>query len=202
MRIIINSQNPQQRLIDQAVEILKDGGLIAYPTDTTYGIGCDMMNKRAVEKVLQLKKSSKNQLVSFLCPDLSEISHYAKVSNYAYKTMKRLLPGPYTFVLDASPLVPKLMVTKRKTTGIRVPDSIICSMLLTTLGNPIANTSAVTDSGAYFDDPSFIEDQYKHVVDLIIDGGPVPNVPSSIISLLQDSPEVLRRGLGPTDLFE
>ena len=114
MRFEINPQNPQQRLIEQAVAILKNGGIIAYPTDTSYGIGCDMMNKKAVEKVLQLKKASQSHLMSFICPDLSEISRYAKVSNYAYKTMKRLLPGPYTFILDASPLVPKIMITKRK----------------------------------------------------------------------------------------
>ena len=202
MILHINPQNPQQRLIDQAVSALRNGGLIAYPTDTTYGIGCDITNKRALEKILQLKKDSQNKLVSFLCPDVSEISHYAKVSNYAYKTMKRLLPGPYTFVLDASPLVPKLMITKRKTTGIRVPDNEICHMLLRTLGNPIVNASATTDTGTYFDDVSFLEERYKNIVDIVIDGGPAPNQPSSIISLVQDKPEVLREGLGDTQLFQ
>jgi len=202
MRLEINPKNPQQRLIDQVINILKNGGIIAYPTDTSYGIGCDMMNKKAVEKVLQFKKASKNQLVSFICPDLSEISRYAKVSNYAYKTMKRLLPGPYTFILEASPLVPKIMVTKRKTTGIRVPDNAICKALVSALGNPIINTSATIAEGVYFDEASFLEKELKHVLDLVIDGGPVPNQASSVVSLLDDTPEVFRKGSGNIDLFK
>ena len=117
MLIQINPKNPQPRLISQAVDVLKSGGIIAYPTDTIYGIGCDIMNKKAIEKIYRLKQRGKNKPFSFVCSDLKHISDYAKVSNYAYKTMKRLLPGPYTFILEGSRMVPKIMLTKRKTAG-------------------------------------------------------------------------------------
>ena len=136
MLITINPDNPQMRLINRIADILKNGGLIAYPTDTYYGIGCDIMNKRSIERIYQLKQRSKNQPFSFICADLKNISRYAKVSNYAYKTMRRLLPGPYTFILAGSKLVPKIMLTKRKTAGIRVPANNICLDLVKALGNP------------------------------------------------------------------
>ncbi len=129
MLITINPQNPQPRLIRKAVEILKAGGIVVYPTDTYYGIGCDLMNPKAIERIYQLKRRDKSKPFSFICSDLTNISQYAKVSNYAYRTMKRLLPGPYTFILEGSKLVPKIMLTKRKTAGIRVPDNAICLAL-------------------------------------------------------------------------
>ncbi|MCD4805081.1 MAG: threonylcarbamoyl-AMP synthase, partial [Desulfobacterales bacterium] len=147
MLIEINSINPQTRLIYRVVEHLKRGGIIAYPTDTYYGIGCDIMNKKAIEKIYQLKQRNKNKPFSFICSGLKNISHYAKVSNYAYKNMKRLLPGPYTFILEGSKLVPKIMLTKRKTAGIRVPDNAICLALVEELGNPIITTSATMPDG-------------------------------------------------------
>ena len=144
MLININPQNPQQRLIRKVVEILKAGGIVVYPTDTYYGIGCDLMNRKAIEKIYQLKRRDQDKPFSFICSDLKNISDYAKVSNYAYKTMKRLLPGPYTFILEGSKLVPKIMLTKRKTAGIRVPDNAICLALVRELGHPIITTSATT----------------------------------------------------------
>lgn len=199
MRLHINPQNPQPRLVFKAVDILKGGGIIAYPTDTYYGIGCDLAHKKAIEKVYWLKKRDKREPFSFICSDLKNISDYAKVTNYAYKTMKRLLPGPYTFILEGSRQVPKIMLAKRKTVGIRVPDHNICIELVKNLGNPIISTTAATPEGEIFNDPSFIEEYFKNSIDLVIDGGPVPGEPSSVISLIDDEPEVLREGLGDLD---
>jgi tRNA threonylcarbamoyl adenosine modification protein (Sua5/YciO/YrdC/YwlC family) len=194
----INPDNPQPRKINQVVEILKKGGVIAYPTDTIYGIGCDIMNKKAIEKVYQIKQWPKNKPFSFICADLKNISQYAKVSNYAYKTLRRLLPGPYTFILDGSKQVPKMMLTKRKTAGIRVPDNAICHSLIGALGNPVISTTAATPDGELFNEPWLIDDHFGKQLDLVIDGGPVAGEPSSVISLLDDIPNVLREGIGDT----
>ena len=202
MLIKINPNNPQERLITKVVEILKKGGIIAYPTDTQFGIGCDIMNKKAIEKIYQLKHRNRIKPFSFICSGLKNISHYAKVSNYAYKTMKRLLPGPYTFVLEGSKLVPKIMLTQRKTAGIRVPDHPICLELVEKLGNPIITTSAKMPDGNIFFDPSLIHDFFHSRIDVVIDGGPVPGHPSSVISLINDMPEVIRKGRGDITVFE
>jgi tRNA threonylcarbamoyl adenosine modification protein (Sua5/YciO/YrdC/YwlC family) len=201
MLIEINPKNPQERLIRRVVEILSRGGLIAYPTDTYYGIGCDILSKRSIEKIYQIKQRDMGQPFSFICSDLTNISQYAKISNYAYKTMKRLLPGPYTFVLEGSRLVPKIMLTKRKSAGIRVPDHPICIALVKTLGNPIISTSATLPDGTPFSHPSLIHDHFGTRIDAVIDGGPVPGKPSSVISLIGDTPEVIRKGLGDVSLF-
>jgi tRNA threonylcarbamoyl adenosine modification protein (Sua5/YciO/YrdC/YwlC family) len=197
----INHQNPQKRLIRRAVEILLDGGLIAYPTDTFYGIGCDIFNKSAIERVYQMKRRPKHKPFSFICSDLKNISQYAQVSNYAYKTMKRLLPGPYTFVLAGSRMVPKIMLTKRKTAGIRVPDHSICQAIVRELGHPIISTSATDPDGNILESLVEIEEQLGHALDLIVDGGPVISSPSSVISLIDDVPEIIREGLGDVSFF-
>ena len=202
MLIEINPKNPQKRLIKVVADALKIGGIIAYPTDTYYGIGCDIMNKKAIEKIYHLKQRNKTKPFSFICSGLKNISHYAKVSNYAYKTMRRLLPGPYTFILEESKLVPKIMLTKRKTAGIRVPDNTICLALVEALGNPIITTSATSPGGSIFYDPSLIHDFYHPRIDVVIDGGPVPGFPSSVISLINDVPEVVREGRGDVSVFE
>ncbi|MFZ5568913.1 MAG: L-threonylcarbamoyladenylate synthase [Thermodesulfobacteriota bacterium] len=201
MLLVINPINPQERLIQQVVECLKKGGIIAYPTDTYYGIGCDIMNKKAIEKVYQLKKREQNKPFSFICSDLKNISQYAKVSNYAYKTMRRLLPGPYTFILEGSRIVPKIMLTKRKTAGIRVPDNKICLSFVEKFGQAVISTSASSPDGSIFHDPSLIHDHFKGRIDLVIDGGPVPGKPSSIINLFNDEPEVIREGAGDVSMF-
>ncbi len=198
----INSKNPQMRRILQVVEILKRGGVIAYPTDTVYGIGCDIFNKKAIQRIYQMKQRPKNKPFSFICSDLKHISRYAKVSNYAYKTMRRLLPGPYTFILEGSRLVPKIMLTRRKTAGIRVPDHAICLALVREMGNPIITTSATTPEGTILNDPSLIQDLFKARMDAVIDGGPVSGEPSSVVSLIGDTPEIIRKGLGDTRVFE
>ena len=202
MLIEINPNNPQGRLIRRVVEIMKKGGIIAYPTDTYYGIGCDIMNKKAIQRIYQLKQRSKNQPFSFICSGLKNISHYAKVSNYAYKTMKRLLPGPYTFILEGSKLVPQIMLTNRKTAGIRVPDNTTCLSLVKELENPIISTSATMPDGSILHNPSLIHDFFQGRIDAVIDGGPVPGKPSSIISLINDIPEVIRAGIGDVSIFE
>jgi tRNA threonylcarbamoyl adenosine modification protein (Sua5/YciO/YrdC/YwlC family) len=202
MLIKINPKNPQERLITKVVDILKKGGIIAYPTDTYYGIGCDIMNKKAIDDFYQLRQRNRNKPFSFICSGLKNISDYAKVSNYAYKTMKRLLPGPYTFVLEGSKLVPKIMLTKRKTAGIRMPDHPICLELVEKLENPIITTSAAMPDGTNFFDPSLIHDFFHPRIDVVIDGGPVPGHPSSVISLINDMPEVIRKGRGDITVFE
>lgn len=202
MLLKINPYNPQERLINRAVDILKKGGIIAYPTDTFYGIGCDIMNKKAIEKVYAIKQRDKTKPFSFICPDLKDIATYAKVSNVAYRNMKRLLPGPYTFVLPGTKTVPKIMLTKRKTAGIRVPDNPIALMLSQELGNPIISTSATDPEGVVFEDPSLLHDYFSSRLDAVLDGGPVPGIPSSVISLVEDIPEIIRHGAGNVDIFE
>jgi len=201
MYLKINPQNPQPRHIERVVQILRRGGIIAYPTDTCYGLGCDIMNKKAIEKVYQIKQMDKRRPFSFICSDLTNISRYAKVTNYAYKTMKRLLPGPYTFILDGSKLVPKMMLTKRKTAGIRVPDHPICHEIIRTLGNPIISTSITKPDRTMLNEPFLIDQHLGKRIDVVIDGGVVPGEPSSVISLIDDEPEVIREGLGAVDEF-
>lgn len=191
----INSDNPQKRLITRVCEVLDKGGVIAYPTDTFYGIGCDLHNKRGIQLIYRLKQRPLRKPFSFICDSLKGISSYAQVSNYSYKTMKRLLPGPYTFILEGTRLVPKIMLTKRKTVGIRVPDNKICLSIVQNLGRPIISTSAG------FDDPRSIQKAYGAYLDLIIDGGVLYPAPSSVISLIDDQPEVVREGKGDISMF-
>ncbi|PIE61581.1 MAG: threonylcarbamoyl-AMP synthase [Desulfobacterales bacterium] len=202
MLLHVNPYNPQERQINRVVDILKKGGVVAYPTDTFYGIGCDIMNKKAIEKVYAIKHRTKTKPFSFICPDLKDIATYAKVSNMAYRQLKRFLPGPYTFVLPGSKMVPKIMLTKRRTAGIRVPDHEIARMLARTLGNPIISTSATDPNGNIFDDPSLLHDYFGNRLDAVINGGDVPGTPSSVISLVDDIPEIIRYGAGDVEAFE
>jgi len=191
----INADNPQQRLINRVCTVLEEGGVIVYPTDTFYGIGCNLFNKKGIQLIYRLKNRPLKKPFSFLCDSLKELSHYALVSNYAYKTMKRLLPGPYTFILEGTRMVPKIMLTRRKTVGIRVPDNKICLAILRTFGRPIISTSAV------FDDPQSIKEAYGSFLDVIIDGGVLYQSPSSVVSLIDDIPEVIREGKGDVSSF-
>lgn len=201
MLFSINTQNPQQRLIRKAVQILRDGGIIIYPTDTVYGIGCDLFNKKSIEKIYEIKRRSKTQPFSFICADLKDISSYAKVSNYSYKIMKRLLPGPYTFILEASRLVPKILLSKRKTSGIRIPDNPISLALASELGHPIISTSATNERNEILGNIPEIEETLGHCVDLIIDGGSLGTEQSSIVSLVNDIPQIIRAGKGDVSAF-
>ena len=195
LMLSINADNPQQRLINRVCAVLEEGGLIVYPTDTFYGIGCNLFNKRGIQLIYRLKNRPLKKPFSFLCDSLKEVSRYALVSNYAYKTMKRLLPGPYTFIMEGTRLVPKLMLTRRKTVGIRVPDNKICLDIIRTFGRPIISTSAV------FDDPQSIKEAYGSFLDVIIDGGVLYQSPSSVVSLIDDIPEVIREGKGDVSSF-
>jgi len=196
-RIEINPYNPQPRLISTVVDTLRKGGLVCYPTDTMYGIGCDIFNQRAVKRVHQVKKRPKQKPFSFMCSSLKNISQYAHVSNTAYRLMRKHLPGPYTLVLPGTKIVPKIMLTKQKTVGIRVPDSPICLAVIEALGNPLLNTSALRDD---YDEPVIdafdVENLFGHEVDLIIDGGEVYPDPSTVISLVSEQPEIFREGKG------
>lgn len=202
MLLEINPINPQQRLIDRAVKMLKSGAIICYPTDTGYGIGCDLFNNKSLKSIMQLKRRPKQKPFSFMCSDLTDISHYAHVSNTAYRLLKKNLPGPYTFVLPGTKLVPKVMATKQKTVGIRVPTHPIARLLLETLGNPIVNTSVqLDDDDAILAEPFEIEEYIGNRIDLIIDAGSIYPDPSSLIDLTSDYPEILREGKGDVTPF-
>lgn len=202
MLLSINSVNPQMRLVRQAAKILDEGGVIIYPTDTVYGLGCDLYNKRGIERIYEIKKRSKKEPLSFICADLKDISEYALVTDFAYKVMRRLLPGPYTFILRASRLVPKIILPKRQTTGIRVPDHPTCLALVKELGRPIISTSVKDDAGELMNDPVLIHEKFRNQVDLVIDGGVVPAQPSTVVSLLDDRVEVIRAGKGDVKIFQ
>ncbi|MFO7886277.1 MAG: L-threonylcarbamoyladenylate synthase, partial [Desulfobacteraceae bacterium] len=164
--------------------------------------GCDIMNKKAIEKVYQIKQRDKKKPFSFVCADLKHISDYAKVTTIAYRNLKRLLPGPYTFILLGSKLVPKIMLTKRKTAGIRVPDNKISLEIARKLGNPVLSTSATKPGGQVFEDPSLLHDWFANRLDAVIDAGRVPGTASSVVSLIDDIPEVIRYGAGDVSSFE
>jgi len=199
MRIEIHPTHPQARRVQQAVEVLRRGGVVVYPTGTVYGLGCDIHQKKAVERIYQIRRLKKDHPLSFMCPDLSKIARYAHVDDFAYRIMKRLVPGPYTFVLQATREVPKLLVRKQKTVGIRVPDDTVALALLNELGSPIVSTSAMID-GEVLNDPYELHARFPHV-DAFVDGGWGGIEPSTIIDLSGDEAVVLREGAGPVDFF-
>jgi len=195
-RIQIHPDNPQKKFVKAAADVLRDGGLIVYPTDSVYGLGCDLLNKVAIEKIYQCKGNDKRKLLSFICPDLKGIAEYAYISNPAYKIMRHLLPGPYTFILNATKRVPKILLENRKTVGIRVPENTICQALLSEFGHPIINTSACLSNQAYLNDPDEIADTFERLADLFLDAGNGGLDPSTIIDFTQEEPVVIRQGKG------
>jgi tRNA threonylcarbamoyl adenosine modification protein (Sua5/YciO/YrdC/YwlC family) len=199
MRIEIHPTHPQPRRVQQAVEVLRRGGVIVYPTGTVYGLGCDIHQKKAVERIYQVRQLKKDHPLSFMCPDLSKIARYAHVDDFAYRIMKRLAPGPYTFVLRATRDVPKLLVRKQKTVGIRVPDDTVALALLNELGSPIVSTSATID-GQVLNDPDELYARFPHV-DAFVDGGWGGIEPSTVIDLTGPEVVVLREGAGPVDVL-
>lgn len=201
--IRIHPQTPEERKIVQVVSVLREGGVIIYPTDTVYGLGCDIHNTRAVERVARIKgiRPNKNNF-SFICYDLSHIADYARVSNQAFKLMKRELPGPFTFLLEASSRVPRILNTNKKTVGIRVPNHPIPRLIVRELGNPILTTS-IKDTDEileYPTDPEEIFERFQHLVDIVIDGGYGGNIPSTIIDATRDDFEIIRQGLGEVEV--
>jgi tRNA threonylcarbamoyl adenosine modification protein (Sua5/YciO/YrdC/YwlC family) len=202
MLLSINNQNPQMRLIRKAVEILRSGGIVIYPTDTVYGMGCDLFNKKGIERLHEIKRRDRKQPLSFICADLKDISRYARVSDDSYKIMKRCLPGPYTFILEASRIVPKIILPKRQDTGIRIPDNRICQCLVAEMGSPVISTSVKDENGELLSDPRIIEELFGKKVDLIIDGGILAAEPSSVVSLMDEGVEVIRAGKGDVSAFQ
>jgi len=201
MILTINPDNPQSRLIAKVVDALRKGAVICYPTDTVYGIGCDITQQKAIKRVFQLKRRPQEKPFSFMCADLKDVSLYGHVSNHAYRCMKKAAPGPFTFVLPGTKLVPRLMMTRQKTVGIRVPDNRICLELVQTLGNPIVTTSAVKQEEEPLVEAYQLEEALGRQVDIFIDGGPVYPNPSTVVSFVGDEPEILRLGKGDPQLI-
>jgi tRNA threonylcarbamoyl adenosine modification protein (Sua5/YciO/YrdC/YwlC family) len=190
-----NPINPQRRHIQRVVEALTEGKLVSYPTDTTYGIGCDLLNKKAIERIYALKKRDRRKPVSILCSDLKNLSRYAVLSNSAYRILRRQLPGPYTFILPATPLVPKVMLTPQKMVGVRIPESEIVREMVEGLGRPLISTSATLEDGTILNDPEEIERRFRGTIDIVI-AEQCPGEASSIIDLTGDEPIIIRRGRG------
>ena len=201
--IRLYEENPEQRKIDEIVKVLKAGGVIIYPTDTVYGIGCDFFNTKAVQRVCQIKQI-KPQSLSFICYDMSEISEYVRsLSTPIFKVMKKALPGPFTFILNSSSKVPKVLGAKRKTVGIRIPNNNIPRAIVRELGNPIVTTTIHDEDEIleYSTDPELIYEKYQNLVDVVIDAGYGGNVPSTVVNCADEDFEVVREGLGDLDLY-
>ena len=198
MLIQIHPDNPQPRLIKQVVECLKDGGVIVYPTDTIYGLGCDITQQKAIERICQIKNinPAKAQL-SFICLDLSHLSDYTKsIDTPLYRMLKNYLPGPYTFILPASKQVPKILQSKKSTIGLRIPDNVICHDILQAMGNPILSTSLPGEMVQDYTDPEIIYEKFENLVDFVIDGGTGGMIPSTIVDCTTDEWKIIRQGAG------
>lgn len=206
MLLRLNDKNINSDTIAQIVGVLKDGGIIIYPTDTVYALGCDITQAKAIERICRLKgiKPEKSNF-SFVCSDLSHLSEYTTaIPNHIFRIMKKALPGPYTFILEANAHVPKLLKQNKKTVGIRVPDNLICREIVEALGNPIISTSLHDTSDdilEYFSDPEVIHQQYEKDVDLVVDGGFGNIYPSTVFDCSNNEVEVVREGLGSLDIL-
>ncbi|HEY6954497.1 MAG TPA: L-threonylcarbamoyladenylate synthase [Flavisolibacter sp.] len=198
MLIRIHPINPQERIIRQVVNVLKQGGIIIYPTDTIYGLGCDIYQHKAVERICRIKNVQPEKAnLSFICYDLSDLSQYARqLDTPVYRTLKQHLPGPYTFILQASKEVPKILKTKKDTVGIRVPDNRVARCIVKELGNPILSASLPGDFVEDYTDPEIINEKFGKQVDLVIDAGIGGMIPSTIVDFTKPEPEVLRLGAG------
>lgn len=198
---VINPSFPQPRKIKQVTDVLEGGGVIAYPTDTVYGFGCDLTNRKAFERIYRIKSLSPKHLLSFVCPDLSHIAHYGLVTDAAYRVLRRILPGPYTIILEATREVPKKLLHDRKEVGIRVPDCPIAVELARGLGRPIISSSVVDGDDQPMSDPIEIRDRYDSQVDAVVDGGYLAAEPSTVLRMVGDEVEVIREGKGPLDVL-
>jgi len=198
MLLQLHSDNPQPRNIKTIVDCLLNGGIIIYPTDTIYGLGCDIFQHRAIERICRIKNvSSSKAMLSFICYDLSDLSKYTKsISTPLYRVLKNYLPGPYTFILPASKQVPKILKSKKNTIGLRIPDNDIARIILKELGHPILSASLPGDKIEEYTDPEWMHEKFGQLVDIVIDGGIGGLVPSTIIDYTSGEPEILREGLG------
>lgn len=204
MLLSLHPQNPQPRQLNIILDCLRAGGVIIYPTDTVYGMGCDIFQHKAVERICRIKQiDPKKAQFSFICHDLSHLSDYTKsVGTPLFRILKKALPGPFTFILPASKLVPKIMKSRKDTVGIRVPENLICRTIVHNLGNPIMSTSLPVDD--YVEDytnPEIIHEKFGNLVDLVIDGGIGGMVPSTVVDCTGSEPEVVRQGLGNWDQY-
>lgn len=197
VRFHIHLKNPHTRLILNAVAILEDGGLLIYPTDTVYGIGCNLYKKSALQKLYNLKKKSKFEPISIIVKDIQQASRYARISNFAFKIMRRCLPGPYTFILPSRGEIPKIMLSKRKEVGIRIPDNEVCQALLENAHFPLVNTSVNVGPAELLNDPDEIERRYFNMVDMMLDADWLHDAEeSTVVSLINDDIKILREGKG------
>ncbi|MCQ2287045.1 MAG: threonylcarbamoyl-AMP synthase [Bacteroidales bacterium] len=205
MLLKIYPENPNPREIQKVVECLQDGGVIIYPTDTIYGIGCDIYKQKSVEKITSLLgDKKKNSNFSFICADLSHLSDFTKpIGNNIFKAMKKSLPGPFTFILEANNNVPKILQSKKKTVGIRIPDNNIIREIVTQLEHPILSASVKDDDEVveYTTDPELIYERYGDFVDIVIDGGYGDNIPSTVVDCTSGDLEIIREGKGDIDLL-
>jgi len=192
----IDPEHPQPRVIEKAVSVLASGGLVAFPTDTYYALGCDLFDKRAIERIYQLKQLPRTHELSFICSDLAEVARYAILDNAAFRVVRRKTPGPFTFILPATRLVPDLALSRQKTVGIRLPGSPVALEIVRKLAHPVISTSAATPAGEVLIDARDVRDRLGHGLDLILDGGYQPNEPSSVVDLTGPEPRVVRVGKG------
>lgn len=199
--IEIYPDTPHQRVINQAVEVLKADGVIIYPTDTIYGMGAKLSSKKAIERIIAIKKFSENKMMTLICDDLKRVSRFAHINTDSFKIMKQSLPGPFTFILPATKEVPKLFFKKRRTVGIRIPKNELCLRLVQELDEPLINTSVPFGENGFLIDPQEMLKELLNKIDLILDSGPMQRTPSTIVDLSGEFPEVLREGAGKIDLF-
>jgi tRNA threonylcarbamoyl adenosine modification protein (Sua5/YciO/YrdC/YwlC family) len=200
MLLSVNPDHPEPRKIRRAVEALEAGEVIGYPTDTVYGLGCDLMNKKAIDRLYAIKRMDRSHQLAFICPDLSDIARYAVVENAHYRVLRHFLPGPYCFILLATRDVPKLVQTKRKTVGIRIPNSPVIRAVAQELGRPVISTTAQHDGGEPYVDPREIDDDFRGLA-MVLDGGAGGMVPTTVIDLTSIPPVIVREGAGPVDEF-
>lgn len=196
MRLKINPLHPQAEIINQAVEVLRNDGVIVYPTDTIYGLGCSLGSAKAIDKIYQLKKRERHKPLSFICHDLQQVSQYAVLTNQIFRLAKRLLPGPYTLVVTASHLAPKVIQSAKQAVGIRIPNHAVTQQLVAALGQPLISTSANLSGEDSLSDPKELEEVFGNRVDMILDAGILPGDPSTVLDCTSEDIKLLRQGAG------
>ena len=202
IQLPVSLPQPSSRSIDQAVAVLQRGGIIVFPTDTGYSMGCDLFRKKSIDRIAFVKRRDPKKPFTFICSDLKELSQFAIVSDRAYRDMRRLLPGPYTFVLPATKMVPKLLIRSRRSVGIRVPDHAVPQAIVQNLRHPIISTSCVSPEGGNLTHPEEIARIYGKSIDLLLDGDIISMEPSTVIDFTESEPSILRKGKGSLDIFK
>lgn len=199
MKLQIDPERPNRRLIGQVVDVLRSGGVVVYPTDSVYGLGADMGDKKAIERIYRIKGKREQEALTFICNDIKDISRYAILTDHAYRLIRRLLPGPYTIIVRASREVPRIMTKVSPTLGVRIPDHPVPRAIVEQLGHPLVSSSVPTPEGVDYNDPLEIEKRLGNQVELVIDSGLIFPEPSTILDLTEDVPRLLRQGKGSID---